>query len=172
MIVGEAFSEGQGDAAQWLPGKQTSNMQACRARLEAKMYVVKTGQVIGADGKYASAIDNSESIAAKKALASAGQQMGEYFVEQLLNLGSGNRQSLQVIVIGSDFSKVNKVQSALGNVRGIGNVQLSSYEGGQAVFNVNYSGSPQNLFNELQASTDADLTLQSVSYNSLTIRVR
>ena len=84
-------------------------MQSCRARLEAKIYVVRTGQIIAADGKYGSAIDISESIAAKKALSSAGQQMGEYFVEQLLNLGSGNRQGLQVVVIGSDFSKVTKV---------------------------------------------------------------
>ena len=172
MIVGEAFSEGVGDVGQWLPGNQTTKMQSCRARLEAKIYVVRTGQIIAADGKYGSAIDISESIAAKKALSSAGQQMGEYFVEQLLNLGSGNRQGLQVVVIGSDFSKVNMVQSALGKVRNIGNVQLSSYEGGQAVFNVNYSGSPQTLFKEIQAATDADLTLQSITYNTLTIYVR
>ena len=172
MIVGEAFSQGMGDAAQWLPGNQTSKMQSCRARLEAKMFIVKTGQIIAADGKYGSAIDSSESLAAKKALASAGQQMGEYFIEQLMTLGSGNRQSMQVVVMGSDFTKINRVQAALAQVRNVSNVNLSSYEGGKGVFNINYSGSPQTLFNELQSIADVDLTLKSIDYNVLNIIVR
>ena len=172
MIVGEAFSEGLGDAAQWLPGNQTSKMQSCRARLEAKMFIVKTGQIIAADGKYGSAIDSSESLAAKKALASAGQQMGEYFIEQLMTLGSGNRQSMQVVVIGSDFTKINRVQAALAQVRNVSNVNLSSYQGGKGVFTINYSGSPQTLFNELQSIADIDLTLKSIDYNVLNIIVR
>ena len=172
MIVGEAFSEGLGDAAQFLPGNQTSKMQSCRARLEAKMFIVKTGQIIAADGKYGSAIDSSESLASKKALSSAGQQMGEYFIDQLLKLGSGNRQGLQIIVTASDFSKINKVQSALSQVRGVNNLNLSNYANGQGTFNLNYGGSPQTLFNELQKIIDVDLILQSVSYNELNIVVR
>ena len=171
MIVGEAFSEGVGDPAQWTPGNQRSNMQACRARVEAKMFIVKTGQIIAADGKFGSGLDNSESIAAKKALANAGQQMGEYFVEQITGLYT-NRQSVEVIVIGAAFQKINQVQQAIGNVRGVKSCNLSSYEGGKAVFNVMYSGSPQNLFKEIQAATDADLNLISLNYNTLTIQVR
>lgn len=170
MIVGEAFSEGVGDAAQWLPGNQRSGMQACRARVEAKLFVVKSGQMIAADGKIASGLDISEAIASKKALAQAGQQMGEYFVEQLLKLGSGNRQQIELIVYGADFSKINRVQAAL--AQAVGNFNLSGYEGGRAVFTVQYSGTPQSLFNEIQAGTDADLTLQSMSYNQLTVVVK
>ena len=172
MIVGEAFSEGVGDPAQWLPGRQRSNMQSCRARVEAKMFVVKTGQIIAADGKHGSAMDISESIAAKSALTSAGQQIGEYFIEQLLNLGSGNRQSLQIVVTASSFQGVNLIQSALSQVNGVKNIQLSSYEGGKATFNVNYGGSPQTLFNDLQNLVDVDLYLQSISYNVIDILVR
>ena len=69
MIVGESFSEGVGDLGDYLPGNQRTNMRACRARVEAKMFIVRTGQVIAADGKYGSAYDNSETIAAKKALS-------------------------------------------------------------------------------------------------------
>ena len=170
MIVGEAFSDGVGDAAQFLPGNQKSAMQSCRARVEAKLFVVKGGQMIAADGKYGSGLDVSESVAAKKALASAGKQMGEYFVEQLLNLGSSNRQQLELIVYASDFSKINKLQSALEQITG--NFNLSNYEGGRALFTLNYGGTPQALFNELQSVTDADLTLQSISYSQLTIGVK
>ena len=171
MIVGEAFSEGVGDVGQWLPGKQSANMQACRARLEAKMFIVKTGQIIAADGKYGSAYDNSQAIAAKKALASAGEQMGNYFVEQITGMYT-SQQNVEVIVYAADFSKVNLVQNALGKVNRVKNVNLSSYENGRAVFTVGYGGSPQTLFNELQALTTADLILQSLAYNTLTIQVR
>lgn len=171
MIVGEAFSEGVGDPAQWLPGNQRTNMQACRARVEAKMFVVRTGQIIAADGKFGSAYDNSQAVASKKALAAAGKLMGEYLVEQITGMYT-SRQGIEVVVYAADFSKVNLVQSALGQVNRVKNVNLSSYEGGRAVFTVQYGGSPQTLFNELQALTAADLTLQSLTYNTLTISVR
>lgn len=170
MIVGEAFSESVGDAAQWLPGNQRSGMQACRARVEAKLFIVKSGQMIAADGKIASGIDVSEAIAAKKALSAAGNSMGEYLIDQLLKLGSGNRQSVELIVRAASFDKVNLIQSAL-NEAGI-NFNLSSYETGIATFDVRYGGTPQALFNDISPHINADLTLQSVSYNQLTIQVR
>ncbi len=171
MIVGEAFSEGVGDPGQWLPGNQRTNMQACRARVEAKMFIVRTGQIIAADGKFGSAYDNSQAVASKKALAAAGQQMGEYFVERITGMYT-SQQNVEVVVYGSDFSKINLVQSALGQVNRVKGVNLSTYEGGRAVFSVQYGGSPQTLFNELQALTTADLSLQSITYNTLTISVR
>ncbi len=171
MIVGEAFSEGLGDAAQWLPGRQRSNMQSCRARVEAKMFIVKTGQIIAADGKYGSGMDNSEAIASKKALAAAGKEMGEYFVQQITGMYT-SQQNIEVVVYGAAFQKINQVQIAIGNVRGVKSCNLSSYEGGRAVFTVSYSGSPQTLFNEIQRASDEDLILQSIAYNTLTIKVR
>ena len=171
LIVGESFSEGVGDLGNYLPGNQRTNMMSCRARVEAKMFIVKTGQIIAADGKFASAYDNSEAIAAKKALASAGEQMGNYFVEQITGMYT-SRQGLEVIVYGADFSKINLVQNALENVPRVKNVNLSSYEGGRAVFTVMYGGSPQTLFNEIRAQTPADVTLQSLAYNTLTIYVK
>lgn len=171
LIVGEAFSEGVGDPGQWLPGNQSSNMQACRARVEAKMFILRTGQIIAADGKYGSAYDNSEAVASKKALAAAGKLMGEYFVEQITGMYT-SQQNVEVVVYAADFTKVNLVQSALGQVNRVKGVNLSTYEGGRAIFSVQYGGSPQTLFNELQALTTADLTLQSITYNTLTISVR
>ncbi|MBE8951079.1 MAG: hypothetical protein SR3Q1_10890 [Quinella sp. 3Q1] len=171
MIVGESFSEGVGDLGDYLPGNQRTNMRACRARVEAKMFIVRTGQVIAADGKYGSAYDNSEAIAAKKALSAAGEQAGNYFVEQITGMYT-SRQGVEVVVIGADFSKINLVQSGLAKINRVKNVNLSSYDGGRAVFTVMYGGSPQTLFNELCAVTNADLTLQSLAYNTLTVYVR
>ena len=171
LIIGEAFSEGVGDLGRFLPGRQTTNALSCKARAEAKMYIAKTGQILAADGKYGSGVDASEAIASKKALAAAGQQLGEYFVEKLMETGSGNRQGFELIVKGSDFSKVNMVQSALGKVSGIKNVNLSSYDNGTAKFSLMYSGAPQTLFKAIQSATDADIRLVSSGYNSMEIAV-
>ena len=173
LIIGEAFSEGVGDVAAFLPGHQrNTGMKSCRARVEAKMYVSKTGQIIAADGTHGSAVDISEAVAAKKALAVAGKSMGEYMVTQLMNNGSGNRQSMEVVVIGTDFSKINRLQTALGKVRGVKDLNMSSYSSGRGVFSMHYGGSPQTLFRELQEAADVDLELQEAAYNTLTVLIR
>lgn len=171
LIIGEAFSEGVGDVGQWIPGHHRTGMQSCRARVEAKMYVASTGQIIAADGKYGSGADISQAIASKKALQTAGEQLGEYFLDKLMEAGSGNRQGLEVVVLGASASKVSVVQSAMSRVSKIKNVQMSSYSQGKGVFSVQYSGAPQTLFKEIQAATDADLEMKAASYNTLTIVV-
>ena len=170
LIMGEAFSEGVGDVGRNLPGRQVTNALSCRARAEGKMYIAKTGQILAADGKYASGVDMSEAIASKKALAAAGRQLGEYFVEKILSQ-SPSRQGIELVVKGSDFTKINMVQSALGRVSGVKSVNLSKYEDGEGTFTVHYGGAPQTLFNALQAATDANLTLLSTTYNTITISV-
>ena len=135
------------------------------------MYIAKTGQIIAADGAYGSGMDISQAIASKMALASAGKQMGEYLVNQTLNIGSGNRQNIELIVVGADFSKVNSVKIALGSIRGVKDVQISSYDNGKGVFTMHYSGSPQTLFNEIQGNINLNIVMQSMAYNTLTIRV-
>ncbi len=171
LIIGEAFSEGVGDVGRFLPGNQRTNALSCKARAEAKMYIAKTGQILAADGKYGAGVDASEAVASKKALAAAGQLLGEYFVEKLMESGSGNRQGFELIVKGSDFTKVNMVQSALNRVPSVKNVNLSKYDNGTATFSIMYSGAPQTLFKEIQAATDANLNLVSSAYNSMVVSV-
>lgn len=172
IVMGEAFSEGVGDPARWLPGRQSSELQSCRARVEAKMYIAKTGQIIAADGTYGSGLDISQAVASKKALSAAGKQMGDYLTGEIMKLGAGNRQGLEVIVIGSDFSKINAVQAALSRVRGVKNARLSDYANGRGVFALQYSGSPQTLFRDLSESVEEELVMNEASYNTLTIAVR
>ena len=171
VVIGEGFSEGVGDPGRWLPGNQRTNMQSCRARVEAKMYIAKTGQIIAADGKYGSGLDISQAVAGKKALASAGQAIGEYFAGEIMNLGAGNRQSFELVVASADFAKINAIQAALGRVHGVNNAQLSKYSGGKGTFSLRYSGSPQTLLRELQSLTDFDVTLISSGYNTMDIRL-
>ena len=171
VIVGEAFSEDGGDPAQYLPGGKSSGLRACRARVEAKMYIAKTGQIIAADGKYGSGVDNLENIAAKKALATAGKSMGEYFVAQITSLYL-SRQDVKVIVYGSDFSKIKRVQTTIERVPGVKGSNLAEYGGGKGVYSVKYNGAPQTLWERMQDVTSDNLDLVEITYNTVTVRVR
>lgn len=172
IVMGEAFSEGVGDPAQWLPGQQRSGLHSCCARVEAKMYIAETGQIIAANGTYGSGMDISQAVAAKKALAAAGKQIGDYFIGEIMKLGAGNRQGLEIIVTCFDFSKINSIQSALGQVRGVKNAHLSDYSNGRGVISLQYGGSPQTLFRDLSAAVDGELVMNGATYNTLTITAR
>ena len=171
LIMGEAFSEGVGDVGRNLPGYPTTNALACRARVEGKMYMARTGQILAADGKYGSGVDMSESIASKKALAAAGEQLGKDFLEKLMDKGAGNRQGFEMVVRGTDFTRISQVQSALDKVAGVKSVNLARYEDGEGTFILMYSGAPQTLFRALQAAVNVDMKLLSSSYNSMIIAV-
>lgn len=171
LVVGEAFSEGVGDIGRFLPKGKNTGTLSCRARIEAKMYIARTGQIIAADGKYGSAVDISEAVAAKKALAVAGKEMGEYLSGKLLELAAGNRQKTELVVITSGYEKLDMVQNALNNVTGVKNADLRSYADGKGVFALHYGGSPQALFAQLQKQADCNMELRSSAYNVLTIAV-
>jgi hypothetical protein len=76
IIVGEAFSESIGNV---IPG----GFITCRARIEARAVDTKTGEILAADGKYASGIDLGEFVAGKMAIQNAATELADYFVEYL-----------------------------------------------------------------------------------------
>ncbi len=170
LIVGQAFSERAGDIGQFLPGsKGRTGIESCRARIEAKMYIARTGQIIAANGFDAGGADIVEANAAKAALRNAGEKIGEYLVEKLLCFAAGNRKQLEVVVLASDFNKMNEVKSALISVYGVKDAQITSYSNGKAIIRVQYSGAPQTLYNLLQESGECNVELRSATYNTLTV---
>lgn len=169
LIVGEAFSEGVGDVGKFLPTGGNTGIISCKARLEAKIFIAKTGQIISANGTYGTAADLTEFIAGKKALNDAGEKMGDYIVEKLLNYGSSTRQNLEVIVAVTDFNKVNAINSAIQKIRGVESSMVTDYNNGKATLAVKYSGNPQTLFNQLNQAVNFNINLQSLSYNTLNI---
>ena len=172
LIVGESFSEGLGDARKWLPGRQRTGMETSRARVEAKMYIAKTGQILAAEGKYGSGADISRAAAEKKAITAAGTALGESFRDRLMAMSQDSRTDIEVIVHASGAGEAAQVQRALSRVPGAGQAQLRSYEAGEAVFSVPYSGSPEGLFRALQGLSEVELVLEGISYNTLSLSVQ
>lgn len=169
LIVGEAFSEGVGDVGKFLSTGRNTGIVSCKARLEAKIFIAKTGQIISANGTYGTAADLTEFIAGKKALNDAGEKMGDYIVEKLLNYGSSTRQNLEVVVAATDFNKINAINSAIQKIRGVESSMVTDYNNGKATLSVKFSGTPQTLFNQLNQAVNFNISMQSLSYNTLSI---
>lgn len=169
LVVGQAFSEGVGDVGRYLPGNQRTNVVSCRARVEAKMYVARTGQIIATEGKYGSGVDISEAVASKKALENAGAAMGEYLSSKLLEMAAGNKQQMELVVIPTSYDKLAKVQEALQSIRGVKNVNLANYANGRGTFTLQFGGAPQVLFAQLQEKVECNIRIDSSAYNVLTI---
>lgn len=165
LVYGAATSESAGDPAKFLPGTQTSGLVSCRAHVEARLYMAQTGQTIAAETASAAGLDIAEAVAAKKALTSAGAELGSTLVGKLVTV-SPARQGFQVEVTAASFDGVNKVQTALSEAHGVKNVQLASYERGHAVFTLLYGGAPQTLYRAL-AEKVAGLQLVTTGYNTL-----
>lgn len=170
LIVGEAFSQGVGDVGKFIGnGRRNVGIVSCKARLEAKIFIVKTGQIIAANGVYGTAADLTEFIAAKKALNDAGEKMGDYIIDKLIGFGSSNNQSIEVSVQSSDFNKINKINSLIKNIQGVKSSLITDYANGKAMINVKYSGTPQVLFNKLSDIVDFNISIKGISYNTLSI---
>ena len=165
LITGEAFSE-RGDRLPYMDG-----LTSCQARVEAKMYIVRTGQIIAADGTYGQAVHNTEAIAAKRALAQAGEKMGRYLSEQLLGYGSGSHQQIEMIVLAADIDQVNALKSELMRLSGVTDVKFTRWETGRATLAIRYSGAPETLFSRLSQTSDYTLEAVEITYNTLTVRI-
>lgn len=168
LIMGEATGEGLGDVGQWLPKGGTTGLHSGEARMDAKLYIASTGQIIAADGKTTTAADVSDAGAVRKAMDALGKEMGTYFLEALLENGSGTRQSMELTVKGSETA-VSRVEQALSGISGVKNVQLRNFSAGQGLLYFQYSGSPQTLFRELKAVMGDCISLEAAGYNTLII---
>lgn len=170
LLVGQAYSDCSGDVGQFIGGRHTGIL-SCQARIAAKMYIARTGQVLAAHSTEGAGADITEAVAAGKALTAAGNAMGEYMVQQLLDRYSGNRQQLELTVLANSLQEINTVKQALASLQGVKNVTFNNYNNGRGVISLQYSGAPQTLFALLQQNMDYNLQLEESTFNTLTIVV-
>ena len=170
LLVGQAYSDCSGDVGQFIGGRHTGIL-SCQARIAAKMYIARTGQVLAAHSTEGAGADITEAVAAGKALTAAGNAMGEYMVQQLLDRYSGNRQQLELTLLANSLQEINTVKQALASLQGVKNVTFNNYNNGRGVISLQYSGAPQTLFALLQQNMDYNLQLEESTFNTLTIVV-
>lgn len=170
LVVGRVFTDRVGDAGKLL-GTHHLGIDSYHARVDARIYVAKTGQIIAADGKSVSAADVSRETAMHKATTNAASQMGQYLVEQILNYASGVHQQVELIATVSDFDKINKIKHTLINMPGVKDVVLGEYANSTGKFRITFAGSPQAIYQAMQDSEDYKVKLRSLDYNVVVVDV-
>lgn len=171
LVIGKVFAENVGDVGKFLEDRKRLGIQSCHARVEARLYVAQTGQIIAADGKAVSAADVSEGAAMHKAATNAAAKMGQYLVEQILNYASGVHQQVELVVRVSDFDKLNRVKHTLVNMPSAKDVILAEYANSTGKFRLTFGGSPQAIYQAMQDSEDYKVKLSSMDYNVLVVDV-
>ena len=166
LIVGEGFAEYAGRD----PG---GSIASCRARVEARLIKVDTGEIIAAQGFHAGGIDVTEFTAAKKSLNNAGKAAGKYFAEKLLAYAANPEKGMQIKVIGvNDYSMVNLLNRSIKQQTGISNVFLRDFQQGTALLDINYTGSPSVLAEQLEAMPQLPVKVIEISNNCITISLK
>lgn len=166
LIVGEAFAEYAGTD----PGY---SLISCRARVEARLIKVDTGEIIAAQGFHRGGVDITEFTAAKKSLHNAGTAAGKYFADKLMAYAANPEKGLQIKVVAvNDYSVVNLLGRLLRQQTGITNAFLRDYQQGTAMFDVNYSGSPAVLAEQLEGITELPLRVIEISNSVIVISMK
>ncbi|MDD4599526.1 hypothetical protein SDC9_03966 [bioreactor metagenome] len=166
LIVGEGFAEYAGR-------DMGGSIISCRARVEARMIKVDTGEIIAAQGFQLGGIDITELTAAKKSLNNAGKAAGKYFAEKLLTYAANPEKGVQIKVMGvNDYSIVNLLNRSIKQQTGIANVFLRDFQQGVAMLDVNYTGSPTVLAEQLEAMPQLPIKVIEVSNNCITISLK
>ncbi|MDF2636056.1 MAG: hypothetical protein K0R78_2930 [Pelosinus sp.] len=166
LIVGEAFAEYAGMDSGY-------NVISCRARVEARLIKVDTGEIIAAQGFHRGGIDITEFTAAKKSLHNAGKDAGKFFADKLLAYAANPEKGLQIKVVAiNDYSIVNLLGRLLRQQTGITNAFLRDYQQGTAMFDVNYSGSPDLLAEQLEGINELPVKVIEISNSVIVISMK
>ena len=160
VIVGEATSDSVGDL-------YDSGIKSSRAHIDAKVLKVDTGEIIAAQGFDASGVDITPLVAAKKALGAAGQQVGDYMVQQLMQYASDPDKPVTITIKQASFNKLNLIQNSLKQISGVKSVFLRSYSAGIAQIDVTYTGSPKVLADALQNTDGVTLDITGITNSTV-----
>lgn len=167
VVVGSAFSNFAGEVV------AGGGVLSARASIEAKVMKVDTGEIVASNTFEAAGVDITRDIAAKKALAKAGEKVADYLIKELLNYAADTEKPLRIVVTRiPSFTKLNALQSELKATQGVKAVYLRNYKSGMAEIDINYVGAPQNLANQLQNFSNVTLTVTNVSNSALDVEMR
>jgi len=95
--------------------------------------------------------------------------MGDYMIEKLMSFASNPNKGLQLIVRNvNSFNRVNALEAQLKQVKGVSSVFLREYSGGKAVFDLNYTGTPQTLANAMANFYNISIRVEEMGNNIIT----
>lgn len=116
LLVGEAFSE---DVPR--DPSLVGNAFPCRARVEARIYLCDTAEILSAGDGEAGAVDPAAAVAAKAALREAATKLADKIIADLVvkKLAAHARRSVKVILAGADFEQHLQFKELLEGLTGM-----------------------------------------------------
>jgi len=157
LVIGEAFSEYAGSDAGY-------NIKSCRARVEAKLIKVDTGEIIATQGFHSSGLDITEFTAAKKSLQNVGNLAGKFFVDKLLAYASNPEKGLQIKIINiNNYNKVSTIERLLKQMSGVTHVFIRDYKAGTVLLDINYTGTNTAMASMLESMEPIHLKVMETS---------
>lgn len=161
IIIGEAFSE---------PLGSVGGMVSSRARIDARVIKIDTGEIIVADGKQASGIDITEVVAGKKAIEKAAEDMADYMIEEILAKWSDevtNSNSVELIIAGTTYAQLTELKSLLSrSFRGVKGIHQKSFTGNRAVIEVDLKSDVQAFADELTQKDFKGLVVEVTDFSA------
>lgn len=136
VVIGEAISEYQ----QNFP----NGLVSCSARVEARAIRTDTGDIITSHGVHASGVDSTEMLAAKKALALAGNKLAEYFIQKLQNVRTDSILA-QIVISPVDYEQFKQISLSLDEISNVTSTRHASLNQGIATIDVRFAGSINEL---------------------------
>lgn len=168
VIIGEAFSEADG---------MKNGMFSCRARVEARAVLTKNAQIIGADGKHAGGLDNTELVAGKTALRNAGTLMANYFIDALCSANLGETSfsggslsnSSQIVIENTNFKDLLAIEGFVKDFDGVDGVS-KAMSGKTAKLSVSHTCSLDEIATAIaEGKTQVNLEITGFSDSQITV---
>ena len=148
LIVGKAFGETA------MRGQSLGGLVSVRARLEARAIRADTGEILVADGKFASGVDIEEQVAVKKALAEVGKRWVESNLPEIMEKWkqeTSGVMSVQLVINGLSLPQLVRFETVLKKeIRGVDNLQRRSFDNKVAILDMDLTkGTGQDFADNL-----------------------
>ena len=164
LIVGQARIE---NAGTW------GGFRNVQAALNLRVIRADSGDILAASTFQDGGADLTESAAAVKALAAAGDQAGEFAAQALLTYSQQNRKKITLVATGiPSYESLVLLEKHITGVRGVTAVTLRSYGDGIAILTVYTAGNAATLARQMAADPSIALTIMEIRQETVYARGR
>lgn len=178
VAIGKAFSAEYvviGKALATCKPKDEYGFFNCYANITARIVKVDNGKIIGTatgNGKMAHIEEHESGV---KALQKAAGMVAPALIKKVTmrcekeTSGGGNEVTIQLQNVGS-LAKLNAFKKACQQIRGVNAVYQRTFSGGVATIEITYKGRAEDLAEEIERATGANVT--DISANVIKVRLK
>ena len=166
LIAGEAFAD---EAGSVVPG-----MISARARIEAKAFIVDTGEILASGGEEAGDWDISPAIAGKKALKKAAELLARTLVPEIKEAITSENKTITIAITDLyGASQLDAIEAGLKKISSVQSVQRRNFDAaaGVATLDVETPLLADQISKELLSFREPLLTVKNSTSQQIKVSV-